>query len=329
MLLLNFMLHVAAADAAVPCVPFQGGPAEGMCPGRVTSKQGPLELVRLLPAPVQEAAIPPQLASTLSTLLDSQRTGKPIDDKILATAATTEVCLIISEACRIPMPLQVLPVGKEFVPNRPYLLTDGRVRIEWARDGELKYFSIVTFEGAKVKHVATTPASVPRMVPWSSYQSGPLRGMGVDFVVRPDNGVRAINLTPSSPNASPIPAEDARAVQAFMDAFQQRDRSKLQGFLTDDAKLQACMRRYDEPCDKPVGFERVQVGTECTFNTPYYLGNHVVRLEWLLKGVMWYWTELHLTDGKISFVRVHRPEVPDEVRAPYSDLEGLRQPIGL
>lgn len=300
-----------------------------MCPGRVTSKQGPYEVVRLLPASVQEPAISPQLASTLSTLLDSQRTGKPIDEKILATAATTEVCLIISKECRTPMPLQVLPVGKEFVSNRPYLLTDGRARIEWMRDGELKYLSFITFDGAKVKHVATTPASVPRVVPWSSYQAGPLRGMGVGYVVRPDNGVRAINLTPSSPNASPIPAEDVRAVQAFMDAFQQGDRSKLQNFLTDDAKMQACMRRHNDPCDNPVGFDRVGVGTQCTFNTPYYLGNHVVRLEWLFKGVVWYWSELHLTDGKISFVRMHRPDVPDEVQARRSDIEGVRPPSEL
>lgn len=314
MLFLLFLLQVGAENPNTPCVPLKGGPFDGMCPGRVTSKQGPYEVVKVLPAHGTGAAIPPQLLSTLSKLLSSQRNGKPINREILASGATEGVCATFSSDCPTPKPLQSWSLSTEFVPNTPYLLADGRVRIEWTQKGELEFLSLITFDGAKVKDVATIRPYSARVVSWLPYRGGSLDGLGVGQVARPDNGASVISLTPSTPNASPIPTRDMPAVQAFMDAFQKRDPSKLHGFVTDDVKLQSCTQGYNDPCEGPVDFEQVQVGTECAFNTPYYLGNQVVRLEWLLKGVMWYWSELYMTEGKIRFVRVHRPDVPQEIQ---------------
>lgn len=315
MLFFLFLLTVGTQNSTSSCEPFRGGFADGMCPGRLISKQGPFEVVKLLPARAAGAAIPSKIASTLSKLLKSQRTGNPIDRELIVEGAQARFCLTDYTKCRPPEPLRSWHLGKEFNPNRPYLLADGTVRIEWLRKGELEQISLITLDGAKVKDIATISASVPRSVQWSRYQGGPLDGLGVGLVTRPDNGARIINLMPSIANASPIPAEDVPAVQAFVDAFQRRDRSKLEGFLTNDAAVQSCMQRNTDECEKPVEFDRVQVGTECTFNTPYYLGNQVIRLEWLLNGVLWYWTELHMAEGKIRLVRVHRPDVPDEVRS--------------
>jgi hypothetical protein len=61
----------------------------------------------------------------------------------------------------------------------------------------------------------------------------------------------------------------------------------------------------------------LKVTEDCTFNTPYFLhdqdssGRDEVRLEWLFKGALWYWSEVYLSHGKIQLVRTHPADMPE------------------
>lgn len=142
------------------------------------------------------------------------------------------------------------------------------------------------------------------------YGGGPLAGISVGEVIRPDNGAHILGLKPSKANASPIPLQDRPAIQAFIEAFEKRDLSKLNGFLDKDVKLQPCPHGFYSACGPSLPLTNLKVGEDCTFNTPYYLGDHVVRLEWLFKGILWYWSEVNLKNGKIRLVRMHPADVP-------------------
>jgi hypothetical protein len=153
-------------------------------------------------------------------------------------------------------------------------------------------------------------ASAAPIREYPPYRGGPLAGISVGEVVRPDNGNHVIGLKPSKPNASPIPVQDEPAVHAFVDAFENRDLSKLNGFLDRGAKLEPCHGGFYDSCGSKVLLTELKVTEDCTFNTPYYLGDHTVRLEWLFKGALWYWSEVFLKNGKIRLVRMHRPAIP-------------------
>jgi len=144
------------------------------------------------------------------------------------------------------------------------------------------------------------------------FHGGPLDGVRVGEIVRPDNGVRIVGLKPSLPNASPLPSEDMPAVQAFVDAFERKDITRLNWFLTKNAAQQTCGHGFYAGCAPKRPFSELKVVEETTFNTPYYLGNHAVRLEWLFKGELWYWSEVYLSDGKIRLVRTHPADMPPD-----------------
>jgi hypothetical protein len=148
--------------------------------------------------------------------------------------------------------------------------------------------------------------------PGSSYRGGPLDGVHVGEVVRPDNGNRIFGLKPSTPNASPVPAKDVPAVRAFVDAFEHRELSRLDGFLAKNAAQQVCGHGFYGSCGRSLPISELKVAEDCTFNTPYYLGDDEVRLEWLFKGELWYWSEVYLSDGKIRLVRTHPADMPPD-----------------
>ena len=97
-----------------------------------------------------------------------------------------------------------------------------------------------------------------------------------------------------------------------MDALQHRDVAKLDGFLTKNAGQQTCGHGFYAGCSPKQPFSELKVVEATTFNTPYYLGDHNVRLEWLYKGELWYWSEVYLSKGKIRLVRTHPADMPPE-----------------
>ncbi|WP_344699624.1 hypothetical protein [Sphingomonas limnosediminicola] len=125
------------------------------------AKYGDFEVIELLPANGTGAPISPQVSTTVYALLRNQRMGLPIDRKLLASRATGEFCEKFSNGCLSRKPLQRWPLGKEFVPNRPYGLADGRVRIEWMWNGKLEFLSLITFKEGKVADLFTAPAEMP------------------------------------------------------------------------------------------------------------------------------------------------------------------------
>ena len=160
MLILPILIQIAA-NATSPCVPFKGGPADGMCPGEVVIKDGQFEVVALQPAGQTGAPIAPETLATISALIRSQHSGAPVDQGLLAAGATEEFCETFSKECMTPHPFESWPIGKEFVSNRPYGLADGRIRIEWVRDGKLQFLSMIRLDGTKVADVSTAPAQIP------------------------------------------------------------------------------------------------------------------------------------------------------------------------
>jgi hypothetical protein len=144
------------------------------------------------------------------------------------------------------------------------------------------------------------------------YRGGLLDGIYVGEVMRPDNGVRFFGLKPSKPNASPVPARDAPAVGAFMDAFEHKDLSRLNGYVTKDVQQEHCGHGFYSACGPKRPLSELKVAEDCTFNTPYYLGDHTVRLEWLYRGTLWYWSEVYLSDGRIRLVRTHPADMPPD-----------------
>jgi hypothetical protein len=163
------LLMQAAAAPAVevpPCRVLRGGIAEGMCMGNVEPDEGGYVLVSLLPAREPGPPLPPEIAKTLDRLLKAQARGALIlPGKLLADGATARFCADWTDECMQTKPLTAWPLDSYFTPGRPYLLANGRVRIEWTLGAQLSYLSLIAFEGGKIRSIDTTPATVPMQKP--------------------------------------------------------------------------------------------------------------------------------------------------------------------
>ena len=157
MLLATVVISATAANPA--CEQFKGGPADGMCRGAVIGYDAPFQIVALLPAP-NKRPIDSKIGLVVSRLLASQRKETAFDRRLLATGATGSFCATFSK-CANGTPLRTWPLRRAFVPNAPYMLTDGRIRIEWMRNGTLEYLSFLTFDARRVKEISTLPATIP------------------------------------------------------------------------------------------------------------------------------------------------------------------------
>lgn len=169
MIIAALLLMQATAAPAVespPCRVLRGGIAEGMCMGPVEPDEGGTVLVALLPAPVPGPPLPPDVAKTLDRLLKSQARGTiALPARLLADGATARFCSDWTDECMESKPLTSWPLDSYFSPGRPYLLPNGRVRIEWMLGTQLTYLSMIAFEGGKVRSIDTTPATIPMQKP--------------------------------------------------------------------------------------------------------------------------------------------------------------------
>jgi hypothetical protein len=119
-------------------------------------------------------------------------------------------------------------------------------------------------------------------------------------------------LMPSRPGASPVSANNAAAVSAFVAGHANPATDPLAPFLTKNAKFFYC-RRQGEACyvskAAPVTFaEKVEA------NTPYALEGGKVRIEWVYGTAVWYFTELTLKDGKIASALTQPGWLPLEIK---------------
>jgi hypothetical protein len=160
MILAALLLHMSAAATAPSCVPFVGGPAEGMCAGPVISNDGTFAVVSLLPAARPGGPIPSEEASVLSRFLESERAQTAFDPALFAANGVATFCPALSGQCSQSWPLKSWLLGPDLLPSVPFKLSDGRIRIEWAKNGRIEYLSLLKFEGPKIANIWILPASI-------------------------------------------------------------------------------------------------------------------------------------------------------------------------
>lgn len=152
----------AQTTAAPSCRVLRGGIADGMCVGMVEPDGAGHALASLLPAREPGPPIPPDIAKIVDRLLKAQARGTlTLPPKLLAEGATARFCSDWNEQCMETFPLKAWQLDSYFTPNRPYLLPDGSIRIEWMLGVQLNYLSLISFEGGKIRSIYTTPATIP------------------------------------------------------------------------------------------------------------------------------------------------------------------------
>lgn len=156
------LMQATPVAEAPPCRVLRGGIADGMCVGAVEPDEGDFVLAPLLPAAEPGPPIPPDIAKVLDRLLKAHGRGHlDLPPRQLVEGATTRFCTDWTDECMKSGPLTAWPLGAYYTPNRPYLLPDGKVRIEWMLGVKLDYLSLIQFEGTKIKSLDTTPATIP------------------------------------------------------------------------------------------------------------------------------------------------------------------------
>ncbi len=160
------LMQTTPIAEAPPCRVLRGGIADGMCVGAVEPDDDGNVLVSLLPAPEPGPPIPPDIARTLNRLFKARARGRPdLPQKFLAEGATMRFCSDWTEECMQSKPLTDWPLGPFFSPGTPYLLPNGKIRIEWMLGVKLDYMSLIAFEGSKIRSFDTTPATIPMEKP--------------------------------------------------------------------------------------------------------------------------------------------------------------------
>jgi hypothetical protein len=160
------MMQATPLVEGAPCRVLRGGIADGMCIGTVEPDEGDFVLAPLLPAAESGPPLPADVAKVLDRLLRAQGRGAlDLPRNQLVEGATTRFCTDWTEECMKSKPLTAWPLGPYYTPNRPYLLPDGQIRIEWMLGVKLDYLSLIRFEGIKIKSLDTTPATIPLRKP--------------------------------------------------------------------------------------------------------------------------------------------------------------------
>jgi hypothetical protein len=144
------------------------------------------------------------------------------------------------------------------------------------------------------------------------FDGGPYAGLAVGTATTPD-GKTLRALKPSTANASPVSAQNAAAVSAFVAGHANPASEPLAPFLAKNATFVSC-RRQGEVCfaskAAPLTFsEKVEA------NTPYAMEGGKVRIEWVYGTAVWYFTELTLKDGKITSALTQPGWLPLQVKA--------------
>ena len=152
------MLQVGGPATAPECSPMRGGPSDGMCVGSVISSDANFEVVSLRPAPGRGQPISAEITPVLTGLLQSYRAHTTIDPASFAANGVMTFCPKLSEPCSQSWPMKAWPLDPDFTPSHPFKITDGRIRIEWSRNGRIEYLSLLKFEGSKIANIWILPA---------------------------------------------------------------------------------------------------------------------------------------------------------------------------
>ncbi len=144
------------------------------------------------------------------------------------------------------------------------------------------------------------------------FQGGPLDGLQIGDAVTPD-GRRFRGLIPSRPNASPVPEAMRAAVEAFITGHEDVSRAPLQPYLRRGAVSIEC-RVQNQPCRRS-RFASLTFGEKTRANTPYYMKDRSVRVEWLYGDALFYISTVTLKGGLIASVETAPAWLPIELPA--------------
>jgi hypothetical protein len=144
------------------------------------------------------------------------------------------------------------------------------------------------------------------------FQGGPLDGLQIGDAVTPD-GRRFRGLIPSRPNASPVPKAMRPAVEAFVAGHGDASGAPLRPYLRPGAVSIECPVQ-NRPCRRS-RFASLTFGETTRANTPYYMKDRSVRVEWLYGDALFYISTLKLKGGRIASVETAPAWLPLELPA--------------
>jgi hypothetical protein len=158
-MMMAFLLAAAAVLTPGQCSILKGGPGEGMCFDPIERSDTGDQLFGLRPAPNAGPPLGEELGKVINLLLIAQERHGTLPTTLIAKGATQQFCPEILK-CSADQPLKRWPLDRSYSHNAPYLLTDGRVRIEWMKGSRLVYLSFITLNGLHVIDIQTGRAKM-------------------------------------------------------------------------------------------------------------------------------------------------------------------------
>lgn len=156
------MLVAFLLAQAAPCTPISGGPTEGMCSGGTVWRDGDVSGVAVLPALGQGRPIPAEQAALVRSALAAYDARSEIPASLRTADARSMYCAsFLAPDCLTSEALVQWRHPAGMIHRSPYLLWDGRIRIEWMRDGKLALLSFIRFADGRITRIDTIPAEMP------------------------------------------------------------------------------------------------------------------------------------------------------------------------
>lgn len=150
-----------AVQAASPAL-IGGGPAKGMLVGEIMSEQGDVRLYSLLSSEPNSSLPSANDRDAIKALVTLE--GKPGLERqhYLNANATTRYCALesVTDPCGPLRPFDGFAVPEILQANTPYLMPDGRVRIEWLQGRSAKYWTFLSLENGKLSKSETSKALI-------------------------------------------------------------------------------------------------------------------------------------------------------------------------
>ena len=131
---------------------------------------------------------------------------------------------------------------------------------------------------------------------------GPAQGMLMGKVVSTEGEFQLVALEPSLPDASPIPTELRASVDALLVGDRSKDFTPLRGMLADAAYTRFCPLDERTMCEPDHPFDGFAVPERDRANTPYYMPDGRVRIEWLAGNEVRFMSFLVFANGKLKSV---------------------------
>lgn len=141
---------------------------------------------------------------------------------------------------------------------------------------------------------------------------GPMAGMFRGPEIAAGGRSLGISLLPSRPNASRPSADVAAALRTILDAEAAGDMTRARRLIADGAKMSFCSGETVAGCRAAVPFEGFAIPGSTQANTPYALGDGLVRVEWISQGRAAFVSFVRFTDGKLAAVRTGPAVIPAE-----------------